>query len=241
MTEGAIQVSDGSAFQLRVVGVSKTYGDHHVNAVKDVSLDFRRGEFVALMGPSGCGKSTLLNLMGAIDKPSAGQVWFDNQEVTALSDEQATKIRGSKIGFIFQFFNLLSTLTVVENVSLPLELAGKSESECRRAAAEMLSRVGLEKRMTFYPSQLSGGEMQRTAIARALIHRPSLILADEPTGNLDSENGTAVLELLRSVNTELKPTIIMATHSQEAANYADRIIEVRDGVVYGDKQKCSLN
>lgn len=241
MTEGANQVSDGSAFQLRVVGVSKTYGDHHVNAVKDVSLDFRSGEFVALMGPSGCGKSTLLNLMGAIDKPSAGQVWFDNQDVTAMSDEQATKIRGSKIGFIFQFFNLLSTLTVVENVSLPLELAGKSESECRRAATEMLSRVGLEKRMTFYPSQLSGGEMQRTAIARALIHRPSLILADEPTGNLDSENGTAVLELLRSVNTELKPTIIMATHSQEAANYSDRIIEVRDGVVYGDKQKCSLN
>lgn len=175
------------------------------------------------MGPSGCGKSTLLNLMGGIDKPSAGQVWFDGQELTALSDEQTTRVRGTKIGFIFQFFNLLSTLTVLENVSLPLELVGRDERECRKLATEMLARVGLEKRVDFYPSQLSGGEMQRTAIARALIHRPSLILADEPTGNLDSENGTAVLEMLRSVNSEFKPTIIMATHSQEAANYADEL------------------
>lgn len=234
-------MSDSSTFQLRVVGVSKTYGDHHVNAVKEVSLNFRAGEFVALMGPSGCGKSTLLNLMGAIDKPTAGQVWFDEQDLTAMSDEQTTRIRGTKIGFIFQFFNLLSTLTVLENVSLPLELVGKDERECRRLANEMLSLVGLEKRVDFYPSQLSGGEMQRTAIARALVHRPTLILADEPTGNLDSENGTAVLELLRSINTEFKPTIVMATHSQDAANYADRIIEVRDGVVFGDKQKCSSN
>lgn len=234
-------MSESSTFQLRVVSVSKTYGDHHVNAVKDVSLNFETGEFVALMGPSGCGKSTLLNLMGGIDKPSAGQVWFDGQELTALSDEQTTRVRGTKIGFIFQFFNLLSTLTVLENVSLPLELVGRDERECRKLATEMLARVGLEKRVDFYPSQLSGGEMQRTAIARALIHRPSLILADEPTGNLDSENGTAVLEMLRSVNSEFKPTIIMATHSQEAANYADRIIEVRDGIVYGDKQKCSSN
>lgn len=234
-------MSDIPSFQLRLVGVSKTYGDHHVNAVKDVSLNFQTGEFVALMGPSGCGKSTLLNLMGGIDKPSAGQVWFDGQDLTALSDEQTTKIRGTKIGFIFQFFNLLSTLTVLENVSLPLELVGKEERECRRLANEMLARVGMEKRVNFYPSQLSGGEMQRTAIARALVHRPTLILADEPTGNLDSENGVAVLELLRSVSVEFKPTIIMATHSQEAANYADRIIEVRDGIVSGDKQKCSLN
>ena len=230
-----------STFQLRVVGVSKTYGDHHVNAVKDVSLNFQAGQFVALMGPSGCGKSTLLNLMGGIDKPTSGQVWFDEQDLTNMSDEQTTKIRGTKIGFIFQFFNLLSTLTVLENVSLPLELVGKDERECRRLANEMLALVGLEKRVDFYPSQLSGGEMQRTAIARALIHRPTLILADEPTGNLDSANGIAVLELLRSVNTEFKPTIVMATHSQEAANYADRIIEVRDGIVFGDKQKCSLS
>jgi putative ABC transport system ATP-binding protein len=234
-------VSEGSTFQLRVDGVSKTYGDHHVNAVKDVSLNFQSGEFVALMGPSGCGKSTLLNLMGGIDRPTAGHIWFEDKDLAALSDEQVTKIRGTKIGFIFQFFNLLSTLTVLENVSLPLELVGRDERECQRLAKDMLALVGLEKRVNFYPSQLSGGEMQRTAIARALIHRPTLILADEPTGNLDSENGIAVLDLLRSVNTEFKPTIVMATHSQDAANYTDRIIEVRDGIVFGDKQKCSLN
>lgn len=235
------KVSDSPDYQLLVKGVSKTYGDHQVNAVQNVSLSFQAGEFVALVGPSGCGKSTLLNLMGGIDNPSSGQIWFDSHNLTAMTDEQKTKIRATKIGFIFQFFNLLSTLTVIENVALPLELTNKSERDCRRQAEEILKRVGLDKRLDFYPSQLSGGEMQRTAIARALIHRPSLILADEPTGNLDSENGTAVLELLKSVNVEFKPTIIMATHSQEAANCADRIIEVRDGIVCGDRLKCSLN
>ncbi len=234
-------MSEGSIFQLRVEAVSKTYGDHHVNAVKDVSLNFQSGEFAALMGPSGCGKSTLLNLMGGIDRPTSGRVWLDDKDLSALSDEEVTKIRGNRIGFIFQFFNLLSTLTVIENVALPLELAGRDGRECQKQAIEMLALVGMEKRVKFYPSQLSGGEMQRTAIARALIHRPTLILADEPTGNLDSENGKAVLELLQSVNREFKPTIVMATHSQEAASYADRIIEVRDGIVFGDKQKCSLN
>lgn len=233
-------VSDESKYQLQVVSVSKTYGDHHVNAVKDVSLNFQSGEFVALMGPSGCGKSTLLNLMGGIDRPTAGSVLFEDKDLAKLSDEHVTKIRGTRIGFIFQFFNLLSTLTVRENVALPLELVGDTR-DCEKRAQEMLARVGLEKRMNFYPSQLSGGEMQRTAIARALIHKPVLILADEPTGNLDSENGVAVLNLLRAVNTELKQTIIMATHSEEAANYADRIIEIRDGIVFGDKQKCSLS
>ncbi len=234
-------MSEGSTFQLRVEAVSKTYGDHHVNAVRDVSLNFQSGEFAALMGPSGCGKSTLLNLMGGIDRPTSGRIWFDDKDLSALSDEDVTKIRGNRIGFIFQFFNLLSTLTVIENVALPLELAGRDERECQKQAIEMLALVGMDKRVKFYPSQLSGGEMQRTAIARALIHRPTLILADEPTGNLDSENGKAVLELLQSVNREFKPTIVMATHSQEAASYADRIIEMRDGIVFGDKQKCSLN
>jgi putative ABC transport system ATP-binding protein len=234
-------MSEGSIFQLRVEAVSKTYGDHHVNAVKDVSLNFQAGEFAALMGPSGCGKSTLLNLMGGIDRPTSGRIWFDDKDLSVLSDEDVTRIRGTRIGFIFQFFNLLSTLTVIENVALPLELAGRDGRECQKQAIEMLALVGMEKRVKFYPSQLSGGEMQRTAIARALIHRPTLILADEPTGNLDSENGKAVLELLQSVNREFKPTIVMATHSQEAASYAGRIIEVRDGIVFGDKQKCSLN
>lgn len=234
-------MSERQNFQVRVENVSKTYGDHHVNALNNISLDIVAGEFVALMGPSGCGKSTLLNLIGCIDRPTSGRIWFEDQDVTSQSDDQITRMRGKNIGFIFQFFNLLSTMTVIENVELPLELARINDRDCRRKAAELLARVGMEGRSSFYPSQLSGGEMQRTAIARALIHRPKLILADEPTGNLDSENGKAVLELLSSINSEFRPTIVMATHSQEAAAYAQRVIEMRDGIIFGDKQKCSLN
>lgn len=210
--------------------VSKIYGQHQVHAVADVSLEIKPGEFVALMGPSGCGKSTLLNLIGAIDKPSAGSIRVSDVEIGAQSDDELTRLRANKIGYIFQFFNLLSTLTVEENVLLPLDLTRRhSGAEAAKQVQTLLARVGMAERARFYPSQLSGGEMQRTAIARALVHRPQLILADEPTGNLDTENGRNILDLLKSINQELGPTVVMATHSEEAASYAVRTICMRDG------------
>jgi putative ABC transport system ATP-binding protein len=235
----AIIPGQASNIQIRIENVSKTYGDHDVKALNCASLSLVRGEFVALMGPSGCGKSTLLNLIAAIDKPTSGQIWLDDQEISSLGDEAATKLRAGKIGFIFQFFNLLSTMTVLENVVLPLELAGMKEREAAAEAGKLLERVGMSKRSQFYPSQLSGGEMQRTAIARALVHKPQIILADEPTGNLDTENGQAVLELLRSTNKEFGQTIVMATHSDEAASYATRRITMRDGHVVSTGEVCS--
>ncbi len=239
-------MSAESKLQLQLLKVSKTYGEHNVNALANVDLNVRAGEFVALMGPSGCGKSTLLNLIAGVDRPTSGQVILGDDDLTKMSDEQLTKIRASKLGFVFQFFNLLSTLTVEENVSLPLELTKKvPTSEIRARVAKMLERLAISSRAAFYPAQLSGGEMQRTAIARALIHEPEVILADEPTGNLDTQNGKAVLELLRSIHEGIgisnggtengpAPTIIMATHSPEAASFAERLIEMKDGIILSD-------
>ncbi len=217
---------------LRIVvqKVSKQYGAHQVQALRGVSLEVTPGEFVALMGPSGCGKSTLLNILGAIDQPTAGKVFFGEQETSHLTEEALTQIRREQLGYIFQFFNLLSTLTVAENVALPLELNHRlSDTETQQRVQSMLEQVGLAHRADFYPSQLSGGEMQRVAIARALVHQPGVILADEPTGNLDTENGAQVLQLIRALCRENGQTVIMATHSQEAAQYADRILRMRDG------------
>jgi putative ABC transport system ATP-binding protein len=216
--------------------VIKTYGEHQVKAVGGVSLAVARGEFVSLMGASGCGKSTLLNLIAGLDVVSSGKIIFAGQDITGMGDEELTKVRGKKIGFIFQFFNLLSTLTVDENVSLPLELTTKlTTGERRKKVAAMLERVAMQDRMQFYPAQLSGGEMQRVAIARALIHGPELILADEPTGNLDSENGLKVLALLKELNESLGQTIIMATHSEEAAQFGHRIVQMKDGAVISER------
>ncbi len=239
-------MSAESKLQLQLLKVSKTYGEHNVNALANVDLNVRAREFVALMGPSGCGKSTLLNLVAGVDRPTSGQVLFGDDELTKMSDEQLTKMRAAKLGFVFQFFNLLSTLTVEENVSLPLELSKKiPTAEVRTRVAKMLDLLNLAPRAAFYPSQLSGGEMQRTAIARALIHQPEVILADEPTGNLDTQNGKAVLDLLKSIHEGIgaggttAPTIIMATHSPEAASYAGRIIEMKDGVIVSDTSAVS--
>jgi putative ABC transport system ATP-binding protein len=220
---------------LQIESVSKNYGEHHVKALSAVTINIERGEFVSLMGASGCGKSTLLNLIAGLDSASSGRIIFDGADVTKLSDEAVTALRAKKIGFVFQFFNLLSTLTVEENVALPLDLGGNTNaSERQKRVLEMLTQVGMESRLKFYPAQLSGGEMQRVAIARALVHKPELIVADEPTGNLDSENGIKVLELLKHLNKSLNQTIVMATHSEEAGAIGDRIIRMKDGLVLSD-------
>jgi len=212
--------------------ISKAYGNKGYKALNNVTLSFDQGQFASIMGPSGCGKSTLLNLIAGIDQPSSGQLLFEGKDLFAMNDEDRTRLRAAKIGFVFQFFNLLSTLTVRENVMLPLELQGvRSGSEARKMTDALLHQVGLNERANSYPSELSGGEMQRTAIARALVHSPTVILADEPTGNLDTENGEAVLNLLRTANSDMGVTIIMATHSAEAASYASYNVRMRDGAV----------
>jgi putative ABC transport system ATP-binding protein len=227
--------SSPSSQLLQIEAVAKTYGEHQVKALSAVSINIARGEFVSLMGASGCGKSTLLNLIAGLDTASSGRIIFDGADVTKLTDEAVTALRAKKIGFVFQFFNLLSTLTVAENVALPLELGGTtSAADRQKRVLEMLAEVGMENRLNFYPAQLSGGEMQRVAIARALVHKPELIVADEPTGNLDSENGLKVLELLKHLNKSLNQTIVMATHSEEAGAVGDRIIRMKDGLVVSD-------
>lgn len=226
------KINASDAIHIQVRQVCKNYDEHQVRALIDVSLQIRCGEFVALTGPSGCGKSTLLNMIAGIDKPSSGSILIGEQEVSALDDKHLTELRRDKIGFVFQFFNLLNTLTVFENASLPLSLAGRRTSkDIRKRTEEMLEKVGLSHRRDFYPSQLSGGEMQRVAIARALVHEPAVIVADEPTGNLDSENGEQVLKLFQKLCREGMHTTLMATHSAEAANFADRTIKMRDGRV----------
>ena len=213
--------------------VSHDYGSSDesaaVHVLDDVSLDIASGDFAVLMGASGSGKSTLLNLIGAVDKPTSGQLFLDEVETSELSEGQLTNLRRGTIGFVFQFFNLIPTLDVFENVSFPLALARTPKSELRDRVSEVLKRVGLEHRAKHYPNELSGGEMQRVAIGRAIAHRPPLLLADEPTGNLDSVNGGKILELLREIHVTLKPTIVMATHSDRAAAFGDYVIRVADG------------
>jgi ABC-type lipoprotein export system ATPase subunit len=209
--------------------VSKDYlsDGQRIQALNSVSLDVKRGEFVALVGRSGCGKSTLLNLSGAMDFPTAGQVLVDGVSTSSLKDSGLTQLRREKVGFIFQSFQLLHTLTVFENVELPLLLAGKPKA--RQAARERLAWVELEDLGHRYPHQLSGGQMQRVAIARALIHSPSILLADEPTGNLDTTTGNVILELLERLTREQNTATIMATHSLEGAALADTVVRLRDG------------
>jgi putative ABC transport system ATP-binding protein len=216
---------------LALQSVSKEYlsDGQRVQALNNVSLDVKRGEFVALVGRSGCGKSTLLNLAGAMDFPTSGQVLLDGVSTASLMDAGLTQLRREKVGFIFQSFQLLHTLTVFENVELPLLLAGKRRA--REAAHERLEWVELKGLGDRYPHQLSGGQMQRVAIARALIHSPSLVLADEPTGNLDTTTGNVILELLRRLTREQNTATILATHSPEAAALADRVVRMRDGKI----------
>ena len=223
--------SELRAERVRLEDVTKTYvtDGQPVHALNGVSLSVRQGEFVALVGRSGCGKSTLLNLAGAMDFPSSGRVVLDGSSTSQLDDNGLTRLRREKVGFIFQGFQLLNTLTVLENVELPLLLAGESVTRERgQAQLELVELGDLGSRM---PHQLSRGQMQRVAIARSMVHAPGLLLADEPTGNLDTTTGNLILELLRCIASERNTAIIMATHSLEAANLANTILKMRDGKI----------
>jgi putative ABC transport system ATP-binding protein len=216
---------------IRCTDIRKIYrqGENEIVALAGVSLEIAAGAFAAVMGPSGSGKSTLLHLIGGLDRPSDGELLVDGRLIAQMTDNQVTLFRRAKIGFVFQFFNLLPTLTASENVALPLVLGGESKSAAENRAEELLGRVGLEKRRDHLPEELSGGEIQRVAIARALAYRPPILLADEPTGNLDSATGDSILNLLRHISREDGCTVVMVTHSQEAARRADRVILLRDG------------
>ena len=218
---------------LATEALTKQYqmGEVIVTALDGVDFSVERGEFVAIMGPSGSGKSTLLHLLGGLDYPTAGEVYLNGEPLSKLSDDQITRLRRRKVGFIFQFYNLLPTLTTLENVALPLLIDGQSASRSRALIGELLGLVGLADRADHRPDQLSGGQQQRVAIARAFVNQPEIVLADEPTGNLDSHSGTAILELLRRTCRELKATIVMVTHDPRAASYADRVVFLKDGKV----------
>jgi len=204
------------------------YGDIYTIALGGINLEVNDGDFVAIMGPSGCGKTTLLNILGLLDNPSEGNYLFDGVEVSRLKENQRADLRNGKIGFVFQSFNLIDELTVEQNVELPLKYMGVPAVERKKKVTDVLRRMNISHRANHYPNQLSGGQQQRTAIARAVVCNPSVILADEPTGNLDSKNGKEVMELLAELNDD-GTTIIMVTHSQRDASYADRIINMLDG------------
>jgi putative ABC transport system ATP-binding protein len=216
---------------VRTVGLTRRYkmGDAFVDALRGVDLTVARGEFVALVGPSGSGKSTVLNLIGGLDRPTSGQVWINGTELSASDERTLTRHRRQHVGFVFQSFNLLPRLTAEENVALPLMFSGVPEKERRARARALLERVGLGPRLTHRPTQLSGGEQPRVAIARALVGQPALLLADEPTGNLDTTIGAEIMALLRELNQEQGLTLLVVTHDPEVAAFADRIVRLRDG------------
>ena len=215
--------------------VSKFYeGKRRITALEDVTLRIARGEMVALVGPSGSGKSTLLNLIGGLDRPSTGELHIDGSLLGGLSDDELTRVRRDKIGFIFQFFNLLPTLTCIENVSIPLHLRGWPKKQIGDRARELLGLVKLGHRLEHLPDELSGGERQRVAIARALSVYPPILLADEPTGNLDSQTGQDILRLITDVHTQLGATVLIVTHDRSVAESCPRTVALKDGRIAGD-------
>ena len=216
--------------------VSKVYGSGtvQVDAISEINLEISSGEFVAILGPSGSGKSTLMNIIGCLDRPSEGSYILDGEDISHLSDERLARIRNKKIGFVFQMFNLLSKHTALFNVQLPLVYSGIGPDERREMSVRMLKKMGLEGRMHHRPNELSGGECQRVAIARALINEPSILLADEPTGNLDTKTGLEILSLFKRLNSEEGVTLIMITHNPEIAEEAGRKIFIRDGRIVED-------
>lgn len=217
---------------IKTVNLTKIFRTESVQttALNEVSLEINQGEFVAIMGPSGCGKSTLLNMIGLLDNPTSGELWFMDQEVSRYSENDRTDLRNGNLGFVFQSFNLIDELTVFENVELPLLYAGVSTRERVKRVNEALERMQIAHRTEHYPQQLSGGQQQRVAIARAIVTNPRIILADEPTGNLDSTNGNEVMSLLKELNRD-GATVVMVTHSEENAREAERIIRMMDGYI----------
>jgi putative ABC transport system ATP-binding protein len=229
---------------IHAVNVTKDLrlGQITIHALRGVDMQINSGEIVGIVGPSGSGKSTLLGIIGGLDTPTSGKIEIDGVDVTRMNEDQLTEIRNEKIGFIFQFFNLIPTLTALENVSLPIQFARKRAYNPEKRAKELLISLGLKDRLTHRPSELSGGQQQRVAIARALANNPPLLLADEPTGNLDTESGAAVLESLRQIRNEFGTTVVIVTHDRELASQTDRVLHLIDGKMVEDsveKQKFS--
>jgi putative ABC transport system ATP-binding protein len=229
----------GDETVIRLQDLHKTYklGDIEVHALRGINLTIRRGEFVAIMGASGSGKSTVMNIIGCLDRPTAGAYRLEGEDVSALSADQWALIRNGKIGFVFQGFNLLQRTTAVENVELPMMYTGLGFKERRQRALEMLGLVGLAERCHHLPNQLSGGQQQRVAIARSLVNHPSLLLADEPTGNLDTKTSQEIMELFQNLNTRESITIVLVTHEPDIAEYAKRRIVFRDGLIISDSSQ----
>lgn len=222
--------------KLRQITRDFPLGNQVVKVLKGIDLDIKRNEYVALMGPSGSGKSTLMNLLGCLDTPTAGEYWLNGKDVSKMSDNELAEVRNSEIGFVFQTFNLLPRSTALENVALPLVYAGKNSQDRTARAEEVLRSVGLDDRMDHRPNQLSGGQRQRVAVARALVNHPSIILADEPTGNLDSKTSIEIMKLFGDIHANGN-TVILVTHEEDIAQYAHRIIRLRDGLIESDEKK----
>jgi putative ABC transport system ATP-binding protein len=220
-------------YAIQAVGLARTFtiGQTEIHALRDIDLEIAHGEFVALIGPSGSGKTTFLNLAGGLDRPTGGELWVEGVELSTLQERALTEHRRQRVGFVFQTFYLLPLLTALENVALPLMFVGVAERERRERARLLLEQVGLGNRLDHLPTQLSGGEQQRVAIARALVGRPSIVLADEPTGNLDTTTGAEIMVLLRRLNQEQGVTLLLVTHDAEAAGFADRVVHLRDGQI----------